>query len=66
MAELWHAHRGRVSSQVLCHLASLLADPAATRGPDTAMPDLDLTGSEIAALTAFINRERPVLGSPKF
>jgi hypothetical protein len=41
------------------NLQRLLADPAATRGPDTLMPDLGLTSSEIAALTAFINRERP-------
>jgi hypothetical protein len=41
------------------YLKSLLADPAATRGPDAGMPNLGLTMSEIAALTAFINRERP-------
>ena len=41
------------------YLKSLLADPTATRGPDTVMPDLGLTSAEIAALTAFINRARP-------
>jgi hypothetical protein len=41
------------------YLKSLLADPTATRGSDVLMPDLGLTSSEIAALTAFINRERP-------
>ena len=46
------------------YLNSLLADPEATLRRDSEpegqeMPDLDLTESEIAALTAFINRERP-------
>lgn len=41
------------------YLKNLLADPAATRGSDTGMPDLGLTSAEIAALTAYINRERP-------
>lgn len=41
------------------YLKSLLADPTATRGPDARMPNLDLTSFEIAALTAFINDERP-------
>jgi hypothetical protein len=40
------------------YVKSLLADPAATRGPDAGMPDLGLARSEITALTAFINRER--------
>jgi len=46
------------------YLNSLLADPKATRAREAEpnegeMPNLDLTNPEIAALTAFINRERP-------
>jgi mono/diheme cytochrome c family protein len=46
------------------YLTSLLADPQATLRRDSEpeggdMPDLGLTKSEIAALAAFINRERP-------
>jgi mono/diheme cytochrome c family protein len=44
------------------YLKSFLADPRATLGRDFEaweMPNLGLTKSEIAALTAFINRERP-------
>lgn len=44
-------------------LKRFLADPQATRGRDPAleegMPNLELKKSEIAALVAFINRERP-------
>ena len=44
-------------------LQRFLADPQATRGRDPAleegMPNLELKQSEIAALVAFINRERP-------
>jgi mono/diheme cytochrome c family protein len=46
------------------YLKSLLADPKATfgskpEGQGWEMPNLELTKSEIAALTAFVNRERP-------
>lgn len=46
------------------YLKTLLADPGAAFGEDSGaeygdMPNLGLTKDEIAALTAFINRERP-------
>lgn len=51
------------------YLKSFLADPQATLGRATdpergEMPNLGLTKSEIAALTAFINRERPSESRP--
>jgi hypothetical protein len=40
------------------YLKGFLADPQAIRGLDSEMPKLDLTTSEIGALTAFINSGR--------
>ena len=40
------------------YLQRWLADPAAVKGKDVRMPNLELKGPEIAALTAFINGEQ--------